>query len=73
METRARSIVKAATWRIGGLAATVAVVWIVTGRVGLAATIGVADTAVKLFAYYVHERVWARIRFGRPRSPEYEI
>ena len=73
MDSRLRTLIKAATWRAGGLLMTVAVAWAVTGRAGLAASIGLADTAVKLAAYYVHERAWLRVRFGRTRAPEYEI
>ena len=73
METRSRSIVKALTWRMGGLVVTIAVVWVVTGRVKLAASIGLADTLVKLLAYYFHERFWLKIRFGRAKPPEYQI
>ena len=73
METRARSIVKALTWRMGGLVVTIAVVWVATGQVKLAASVGLADTLVKLFAYYVHERCWLKIRFGRAKPPEYQI
>lgn len=73
MESHARSIVKAATWRLGGFVMTVGVAWVLTRRVDLAATIGLADTAVKLFAFYIHERVWLKIKFGRPKPPEYQI
>lgn len=73
METRARSIVKALTWRTGGLLITVGVTWAVTGRPGLAALVGAGDTLVKLFAYYFHERLWLKVRYGRLCAPEYEI
>ena len=73
METRARSIVKALTWRIGGLIVTSSVVWVVTGQAKLAASIGLADTLVKLLAYYVHERCWLKVQFGRAKPPEYQI
>ncbi len=73
METRARSIVKALTWRMGGLIVTGIVVWAATGNVKLAASIGLADTLIKLGAYYVHERCWLKVRFGRAKPPEYQI
>ncbi len=73
METRTRSIVKALTWRTGGLVVTFAVVWVVTGQLRLAASVGLADTLVKLIAYYVHERCWLKIRFGKAQPPEYQI
>ncbi len=73
METRARSIVKALTWRVMALIITTSVVWVVTKKAELAASIGLADTVIKLGAYYIHERSWLKIRFGRPKPPEYQI
>ncbi len=73
MESHARSLLKALTWRVGGLVVTVLVAWVLTRRATLAASIGAADTVVKLVAFYVHERLWLRIRFGQSRRPEYEI
>ena len=73
METRLRSLAKAITWRMGGLITTTAVVWVVTGQPKLAISIGLLDTAVKLAAYYVHERCWLKVRFGRVHPPEYDI
>jgi len=73
MESHLRTIVKALTWRLGGLVMTVTVAWVVTRQADTAASIGLADTALKILAYYVHERVWLRIRFGRAKPPEYQI
>ena len=73
METRTRSIAKSLTWRLGGLIVTTVVVWVVTGEPKLAASIGLIDTLVKLAAYYVHERCWLKVRFGRLRHPDYQI
>jgi len=72
-ETHVRSMLKASTWRAGGLVVTFLVAWALTRRLELAASIGAADTLVKLAAYYIHERVWLRIPFGRGRPPDYEI
>ena len=73
MESYKRSIVKALTWRIMGATFTATVVWFFTDKFGLAAAVGILDTVLKLGAYYIHERVWNRIRFGQIRSPEYQI
>ena len=41
---------------------------------GSAATIGLADTTIKFFIYFIHERAWNRIDFGREqKQPEYFI
>lgn len=68
-----RSIVKAVTWRAGGTVVTFMVVWIVAGELSLAAQIGILDTAIKIGAFYVHERFWNRLNFGKQKPPEYQI
>ena len=73
LETRSRSIVKALTWRVTALLITTVVVWVVTRRMELAASVGLADTAIKLGAYYAHERTWLKVNFGRAKPPEYQI
>jgi uncharacterized membrane protein len=73
MESPARTLVKTITYRIGGAFVTGAVALAITGELASAATIGVADTVLKLGAYYVHERLWNRVSFGRQEPPDYEI
>ena len=68
-----RSIVKAVTWRAGGTVVTFMVVWIVAGELSLAAQIGILDTAIKIGVFYVHERFWNRLSFGKRKPPEYQI
>ena len=73
METHFRSIVKAVSWRAGGTIVTFLVAWVLAGSLELAARIGVLDTVIKIGAFYVHERIWNRLHFGRIKPPEYEI
>ena len=73
MESRFRTVLKSLTWRVVAFAITTAVAWVMTHEVKLAAEIGVADTLVKLLAYYGHERIWLRVKLGRKMPPEYEI
>lgn len=73
MESHYRSIAKAVTWRTGGTVVTFTIVWIFTGNVSLSAGIGLLDTAIKIGAFYAHERLWNRISFGKPKPPEYQI
>jgi uncharacterized membrane protein len=65
MESHARSLVKAVSWRICGTAVTFALAWIVTRKLPTAAIIGAADAVTKVGAFYLHERVWQRIAFGK--------
>lgn len=73
METHLRSIVKAISWRAGGTVVTCLIAWALTGSIELATRIGILDTLIKLGAFYLHERLWSRLDFGRERPPEYHI
>jgi len=74
METKKRSIAKALSWRLIAMAITAALVLILTGEWGFAATIGLVDTSLKFFLYFSHERFWNRIQYGREeKQPEYHI
>lgn len=61
------------TWRLGGMLVTVGIAWLVTRSLAVAATIGLADTLVKVLASYGHERLWLRIKYGRGQPTEYDI
>ena len=73
METQARSIAKAVSYRFLGSAVTGLIVFVLTGKLALSAGAGALDMILKVAAYYVHERVWNHIGYGREKSPEYEI
>lgn len=73
METHARSIVKAISYRFLGSTVTGLIFFVLTGKGGLSLVGGVLDMVIKVAAYFVHERIWDRIEFGRNKPPEYEI
>ncbi len=73
METHFRSITKALSWRFLATLITFTVAWLLTGKLHLAAEIGLADTLIKLAIYYWHERLWNGIGFGKANIPEYNI
>ncbi|MBW7997050.1 MAG: DUF2061 domain-containing protein [Candidatus Glassbacteria bacterium] len=73
IESHHRSVAKALSWRILAIAITAGVAWIITGNIQFAATIGVVDSLVKLGIYYLHERVWNKLSFGRQEPPEHSI
>jgi uncharacterized membrane protein len=64
-ETHARSILKAISWRTLGTLDTFAISWFITGRVEIAGSIAGLELATKVAWYYLHERVWAAIDWGR--------
>jgi uncharacterized membrane protein len=74
MDSNKRSLAKALSWRMLATLITTAIVFALTGKGEFAATIGVADTLVKFFIYFGHERLWNRIPYGRKKQePEYYI
>ncbi|MCH9685091.1 MAG: DUF2061 domain-containing protein [Deltaproteobacteria bacterium] len=69
VETRRRSLAKALSWRVIAWSITAAVAYAFTGKVGFALSIGFADSVIKIFAYYMHERTWMTVDFGRAPVP----
>lgn len=65
METHARSITKSLTWRLFGLLFTFILGWLVTGSMKLGLTLGLLDFFSKLGTFYIHERLWMKVRWGR--------
>ncbi len=72
-DSHSRSIVKALSWRILATVITASVSLIITGKLRLAAEIGLIDTLIKLGIYYVHERIWNHVPYGQIKPPEYTI
>ena len=75
METHARSIAKAVSYRILGSSCTGLIAYILTGKGALFFEAGALDMVLKIGAYFIHERIWDRVSFGRKPvpPPEYEI
>lgn len=70
MDTHSRSFAKALSWRLTGTIDTIVISLVVTGSIKLAATIGLTEVATKSLLYYLHERAWLKIPYGRkPPGP----
>ena len=70
MDTHSRSFAKALSWRVTGTIDTIVISLIVTGSVKLAAAIGFTEVVTKSLLYYLHERAWLRIPYGRQSPAE---
>lgn len=68
-EYHKRSLVKAICWRALATLTTMVVVFIFTGRVTLAIQVGAVEIVAKLAFYYLHERVWDAIAWGKLGHP----
>ena len=60
-----RSLAKATTWRITASADTFVISFLVTGEPALAGTIAGIEVLTKMFIYYLHERIWNKITWGK--------
>ena len=65
METKRRTAVKAIVWNLIGLAMMSLVGLLMTGSVAVGGAIAVVNAAIGLSSYFVYERIWARVRWGR--------
>jgi len=65
METHVRSIAKAISWRIAATLTTMLLVFVFTGNLVVSGSVGLTELLSKIFIYYVHERIWNAIDFGR--------
>jgi uncharacterized membrane protein len=72
-DSHQRSIVKTLSWRLLATIITMSVALVITGKIRLAAEIGVIDTLVKIGSYYFHERIWNRLTWGKTKPPEYTL
>ena len=64
---------KAVSYLLLGSSVTGLSLYAVTGKETISLLGSVADMVLKIAAYFVHERIWDRISFGRTKPPEYEI
>ena len=60
-----RSIVKSLSWRTVGTIDTIFISWIITGKLTLAVSIGSVELVTKVVLYFLHERAWNQIKWGK--------
>jgi uncharacterized membrane protein len=64
-EGHGRSLMKAVSWRMVGTIDTFVISFFVTGKASLAGGIAAVEVVTKIMIYYLHERVWAVVPWGR--------
>jgi len=64
-ETRLRSLLKAISWRLLGTITTILIIYLFFGKLKLATIAGLFEFTTKIILYFVHERIWNRIPFGK--------
>jgi len=66
--SKTRSILKAVSWRIVGTLDTMALGWIITGNPVMGLKIGALELLTKFVLYYIHERIWVKMKFGTKKK-----
>ena len=64
-ESNSRSVLKTISWRFWATLTTMTLVYLFTGRLDTAFYVGGFEIIAKIILYYVHERAWNRISYGR--------
>jgi adenylylsulfate kinase len=63
--TRTRSIVKAISYRVIIVSLDFAVIYLLTGKAEVAVGFMIVSNIYTTVGYFLHERLWARIAWGR--------
>ncbi len=72
-DTNIRSIAKGVSWRIIAAVVTMTIVYLFFGRLDLAIATGLIETCFKLALYWMHERAWIKVRWGRKRIEPFNL
>ncbi len=64
-DTNKRSLAKAISWRLTGTADTFIISWLITGQIALAGGIAFTEVITKIVLFWLHERVWNKIQWGK--------
>jgi uncharacterized membrane protein len=64
-DTAWRSVAKTLSWRITGSGATFLIAWLIAGNFAMAGTIAIIQLVANTVLYFVHERIWNQVRWGR--------
>jgi uncharacterized membrane protein len=68
METNIRTIAKALCWQGMGLIMMTLIGYLFTGSLSEGGALASINTAIGLVTYYLYEKLWARVRWGRMHS-----
>lgn len=61
-DSQVKSLLKTFSWRTIATISTIAIAWFLTGSAEIALALGGIEFFVKMFLFYIHERIWSNIR-----------
>ncbi len=68
MDSKTRSLVKTVSWRIIALTTAFLISWIITSDLILSVQISIALNLLNMVLYYIHERTWNKIGWGKTNN-----
>ncbi|MDG2491729.1 MAG: DUF2061 domain-containing protein [Flavobacteriaceae bacterium] len=60
-----RSVLKSISWRLIGTIDTIIISYLITGTLEFALRIGFIELITKMGLYFLHERLWNKIKWGK--------
>jgi uncharacterized membrane protein len=68
-----RSVFKSISWRVVATLTTMTIVYLFTKEIFLSIGVGVVEVIAKILFYYLHERIWNKIKWGKKDHPLSDI
>ncbi len=72
-ETNKRTIVKGISWRVVATTTTMIIVYLFFGRLDLAIATGLIESVLKVGLFWLHEKAWFKIRWGKKRIEPFNL
>jgi len=72
-EQHTRTVIKSISYRVVGTLVTAGTVYVFTGALLLSLGVGFMEIISKTAIYYLHERLWEKIPWGKVKHPLSEI
>lgn len=63
--TKQRSLAKSVTWRLVAVVSTFVIAYLMTQNINFATSLTIVSNIVNFILYYIHERLWLTVRWGR--------
>jgi uncharacterized membrane protein len=72
-ESHTRTVLKAISWRVIASMTTMTIVYVLTRKWEITLGAGILEAVSKMLFYYLHERAWHKIGWGKKKHPLEEI
>ena len=73
IETKIRSLLKAISWRFFATLTTTTIIFLFFGRLDLAIAAGLVELVIKILVYFLHERMWHKIKLGKKKVEPFVV